>query len=112
MRSRMGIRVASPLDPNEYKPSGHAPTARTPSSLTASADDSLRKAVGTSRTDGEAGKPEMICRRPAEENHKAAVEPCGLIAIRSGFAAVPARGVATRAITSKTTPVSESEAIA
>src|SRR5262245_27819313 len=109
----MGIRVASPIDPNEYKPSGHAPTARAPSSLTASADgNSLRKAVGTSRTDGEAGKPKMICRRPTEANHKAAADPRGLIAIRSGLAAAPGKGEASLATTSKTTPVLESEAIA
>src|SRR5262249_24027005 len=109
----MGIRVTSPLDPNEFKPSGHAPPAKAPSSVTASPDrSSMRKAAGTSRTDGEPAKPEMICRCPAEENHSPAAEPRGLIAIRSGLAAVPERGDAEPGSTSRTAPLLESEAIA
>ena len=66
----------------------------------------------TSRTEGDPGKPDTISKRPAEENHNAAAEPRGLIAIRSGFAAAPGSAEAASASASRTVPVLESEAIA
>src|SRR5580698_1886182 len=110
----MGKCVTSPLGPNAYKPRVQEPTTHWPSSLTARApgestpapsSGALRNVASASRTDGEFGRPDTICKWLLEENHNIAAEPHGLKTMRSGFAATLTIGVrAPPAGASRTAP--------